>query len=61
MILFTNLKEVMVENKYYNPISVLKLTVESGFQQGNMSPSEREFLRGLNKEAEENGFQVRLE
>ncbi len=61
MILFTNLEEVMVENKYYNPISVLKLTVESGFQQGNMSTSEREFLRGLNKEAEVNGFQVWLE
>ncbi len=61
MILFTNLKEVMVENRYYNPISVLKLTVESDLKQGNMSTSEREFLRGLNKEAEENGFQVRLE
>ncbi|MBM2825335.1 MAG: hypothetical protein HW402_999 [Dehalococcoidales bacterium] len=61
MILFTNLKEVMVDNKNYNPIPVLKLTVESGFQQENISTSERDFLQGLKKEAEENGFQLRLE
>lgn len=61
MILFTNLKEVMVDNKTYNPILVLKLTVESGFQQENMSTSERDFLQGLKKEAEENNFQLRLE
>ncbi len=58
MILFTNLKEVMVDKKYYNPVSVLKLTVETGFQQEKISTSEREFLRLLNKESEENGFQV---
>lgn len=60
MILFTNLEEVSVENKNYNPIPVLKLTVEKGFHEKYISKSQKDFLVHLNEEAELNGFRVSI-
>jgi len=58
MILFTNLKEVMVKDKEYHPRSFLKLSVEKGFSQDRLSESQKNLYRLLNKEAEINGFKI---
>jgi hypothetical protein len=58
MILFTNLKEVKVEDKEYFPISGLKLTSNKSFSKRSLSKAQLEYLRLLKKEAEENNFQV---
>src|SRR3989344_1844420 len=59
MILFTNLEDVKVDNKDYNSKSVLKLSVEYGFKNSNLNKIQKESLSLLNKEAEQNGFEVR--
>lgn len=58
MILFTNLKEVKIEDKEYSPIAVLKLTSDKQFSKGLLGKSQIEHLKLLKKEAEENRFQV---
>ena len=60
MILFTNLEDVKVDNKDYNSKSVLKLSVEYGFKNSNLNKIQKESLSLLNKEAEQNGFEVRI-
>ncbi len=50
MILFTNLEDVSVDGKDYNPIAVLKLTVENHFNEGQLSSSQKEILKLLRKE-----------
>src|SRR3989344_6130505 len=59
MILFTNLEDVKIDNKDYNSKSVLKLSVEYGFKNSNLNKIQKESLSLLNKEAEQNGFEVR--
>lgn len=57
MILFTNLKEVKIENKEYNPEPVLKLTSNMKFSKGALRQSQLEQLRLLKREVKENHFQ----
>ncbi len=60
MILFTNLETVIVNNKNYNPIAILKLTVENNFDRKNLSEGQSNTLELLKKEAQTNGFEIRL-
>jgi len=60
MILFTNLEDVKAEGKNYEPIAVLKLTVENHFDENNLSSSQKNILKLLRVEAEVNNFQVLL-
>jgi hypothetical protein len=59
MILFTNLEDVKIDSKKYNPVAVLKLTVENHFDFKNLSKTQREILELLNKEAKINGFLIK--
>jgi hypothetical protein len=58
MILFTNLKDVKVDSKEYNPIAVLKLTTEGGFKPSQINDSQKNILSILSKEAKINKFQI---
>ncbi len=58
MILFTNLKEIKIDEKEYNPVAVLKLTSNIKFVKEKLKHSQIESLRLLNREAKENGFKV---
>lgn len=58
MILFTNLKEVKIDSKEYNPIPVLKLTTRKDFDIKSIKESQKEMLNLLKKEAEHNGFRI---
>jgi len=58
MILFTNLEDVKADGEKYNPIAVLKLTVENHFNENQLSSSQREILKLLRKEAKVNDFQI---
>lgn len=58
MILFTNLEEVRVDGEDYNPVAVLKLTVEKGFSEKDISKTQGETLSILKQEAELNGFRI---
>lgn len=60
MILFTNLKDVKINNRSYVPKPVLKLTVENHFNLKNLRVSQKEVLDLLHKEAKTNGFDVRI-
>ena len=60
MILFTNLEDVKINNKNYNPVAVLKLTVENHFSEDNLSDSQKEILLTLRKEAKANHFELRI-
>jgi hypothetical protein len=60
MILFTNLEDVKIDNKKYNPVAVLKLTVENNFNEGNLSKSQKKILSLLRQEAEINNFKINL-
>jgi len=58
MILFTNLKEVTVNQKTYNPIPVLKLTSDKEFSFNRLKRTQIDILKTLNLEANKNNFQV---
>jgi len=58
MILFTNLEDVKIDNKEYNPIAVLKLTTEGGFKPNQMNSSQKNTLILLSKEAKRNKFRI---
>ena len=58
MILFTNLENVKIAEKDYNPIPILKLTTGTGFNISSLNNSQNEMLNLLKKEAESNGFRV---
>jgi len=58
MILFTNLEDVKVNDKTFNPIAVLKLTVENHFSKDSLSDSQKEILSILRKEAKANHFEL---
>lgn len=60
MLLFTNLKEVEIDNKIYNPKSVLKLTTEGHFNQEALSSSQKKDLNLLMEESKLNNFEVRI-
>lgn len=58
MILFTNLENVMVKNKIYISMPILKLTTGSNFRLEDLNKSNRNILSLLQKEAKANGFKV---
>lgn len=58
MILFTNLENVKIDNKIYNPVPILKLTTGAGFDIKNISSTNKEMLNLLKKEAEINKFRI---
>jgi hypothetical protein len=60
MILFTNLKDVKIDEVDYNPVPILKLTTGRGFSIKTQSESQKEMLSILKKEAETNGFKVMI-
>jgi hypothetical protein len=58
MILFTNLKEVKIDDISYNPISILKLTTDLKLSMKALRKSQIEILNILKKESEENKFRI---
>ena len=60
MILFTNLEDVKVDNKKFNPVPILKLTTVDNFKLKNLNKSQKEMLEVLKKEAKTNNFRILL-
>ncbi len=60
MILFTNLVQVQVDNKNYNPIAVLKLSSGRGIKINELSSNQRKFFDLLKIEAATNNFKIEL-
>ena len=60
MILFTNLEDVKIDSKNYNPVAVLKLTVENHFNPAQLRATQKKDLELLKKEAKINHFEVRI-
>ncbi|MEO0091101.1 MAG: hypothetical protein ABIK61_00080 [candidate division WOR-3 bacterium] len=60
MILFTNLEDVTIDNKKYNPIAVLKLTSKNYFDENRLAANQKNMLKLLREEARINNFQVIL-
>jgi len=60
MILFTNLEDVKIDGKNYNPKPVLKLTVENHFDLKNLNATQKKNLELLHKEARTNGFGIEI-
>jgi DNA modification methylase len=60
MILLTNLQDVKVEDKQYNPIPILKLTTARTTKMELLSNEEKEILNLLKQEAESNNFKISL-
>ncbi len=60
MILFTNLKNVIIGNKEYKPIPTLKLTSDIEFSADKLKPSKKEMLRLLYAESIADNFDVFL-
>lgn len=58
MILFTNLKEVKIDDKEYSPVAILKLTSDMNVSKEALRESQLEQLQLLKKEAKENNFKV---
>ena len=58
MILLTNLKDVKIKGKQYNPIPILKLTTGIGFSLISLSKRHRRILEKLGMESKTNGFKV---
>jgi len=60
MILFTNREDVKIDSKNYNPVAVLKLTVENRFNPAQLRATQKKDLELLKKEAKINHFEVRI-
>ena len=60
MILLTNLEDVKIEEKQFNPVPVLKLTTAGTFQIESANKQQKEILSKLRSESETNGFKVLL-
>lgn len=60
MILLTNLQDVKIGEKHYNPIPILKLTTGTGFRIESASKQQKKILNSLKKELKANGFQVTI-
>ena len=57
MMLFTNLKEVKIKGKNFDPIPILKLTNGSGFIK-SLKDKQKELLEFLKREAKTNKFKI---
>jgi len=60
MALFSSLQDVMIDGHKYAPVPVLKLTTGEGLSLSSLRKGDRMVLEKLMREAEENGFRVRL-
>jgi len=60
MILFTNLEDVRINGKSFDPKPVLKLTVENHFDNKKLSETQKKNLDLLYREAKINGFLIKI-
>ena len=60
MILFTNLEDVKINGKIYNPIPILKLTTSEKFKLSRLNEQQKKILKLLKKEAQINKFKILL-
>lgn len=60
MLLFTNLKEVIIGKREYKPVALLKITGALKFKEKKLRKSHLESLELLKKEAKRNHFHVML-
>lgn len=60
MFLFTNLEDVKIGDKVFNPKAVLKLTIENHFNRNFLSPSQKRNLNLLGEESRLNNFDIRI-
>jgi len=60
MILFTNLEDVKINDKKYNPIGVLRLTSGKRFKRELLNKRQKEILSLLEKEAKINNFRISI-
>lgn len=60
MILFTNLEDVKINDKNYNPKPVLKLTIENHFDIECLNKTQKKNLELLKKEGKTNGFRLQI-
>lgn len=58
MMLFTNLEEVKLEGKNYNPVAVLKLTTGDMFDINDLNGSQKDLVDKLKKESKNNNFKL---
>jgi len=58
MILFTNLKEVLVNGKVYSVKPILKLTTAKGFNLNKFGVENQEYIQSLVNEANKNNFTI---
>lgn len=58
MMLYTNLKDVIINEKRYNHTPILKLTTEESFNTESLSKKQSETLKTLMEEANANGFRL---
>ncbi len=56
MVLFTNLKNVTIDNRIYKPIPTLKLSSSKGFKYKKLNSEQKEIINLLKKEAKTNNF-----
>ena len=61
MILYTNLKEVKVNNVNYLPIPILKLTSMKNTSVNDLKPKQMEIYKRLKMEADKNNFKIELD
>ena len=60
MILFTNLENLKIDERDYDPVPVLKLTTGKGFRLNSLNRSQKNRLMNLKWEAETNGFRIMI-
>ncbi|MEO0265046.1 MAG: hypothetical protein ABIM43_00345 [candidate division WOR-3 bacterium] len=60
MLLYTNLKNIKIGEKVFNPKPVLKLTTTKSFKIENIPQKEREIIEKLKKEAKCNRFLLQI-
>ena len=60
MVLYTNIKDITIGGKKFEPVPVVKLTTERQVGIRSMSDTERDIIKLLKREARENKFRLRL-
>lgn len=60
MLLFSNLENLTLNEKSYNPKPILKLTVENGFDSNKLNDNQKKVLNLLKKEAKVNKFEIKI-
>jgi hypothetical protein len=60
MVMFTNLENVMISGRSYNPVPILKLTTIGKFDITCLRKKEKQILELLKEEAKTNGFKIMI-